>query len=85
MALGEIEALLQQAMGLHAETIGSSSVARAVQGRMTACGGIDMRAYYELLTASPLELQELIETVIVPETWFFRDAEAVRIWIELVA
>ena len=76
MALGEIEALLQQAMGLHAETIGSSSVARAVQGRMTACGGIDMHAYYELLTASPLELQELIETVIVPETWFFRDAEA---------
>ena len=76
MALREIEALLQQAMGLHAETIGSSSVARAVQGRMTACGGLDVDAYYGLLTASPQELQELIETVIVPETWFFRDPEA---------
>lgn len=76
MALREIEALLQQVMGLHAETIGSSSVARAVQGRMTACGGLDVDAYYELLAASPQELQELIETVIVPETWFFRDPEA---------
>ena len=43
---------------------------------MTACGGLDVDAYYELLTASPPELQELIETVIVPETWFFRDPEA---------
>ena len=76
MALREIEALLQQVMGLHAETIGSSSVARAVQGRMTACGGVDIQVYYELLTASPQELQELIEGVIVPETWFFRDPEA---------
>lgn len=76
MALPEIEALLQQVMGLHAETIGSSSVARAVQRRMTACGGLDVDAYAQLLTASPLELKELIETVIVPETWFFRDPEA---------
>jgi chemotaxis protein methyltransferase WspC len=76
MALPEIEALLQQVMGLNAETIGSSSVARAVQGRMTACGVVDAYAYYELVTASPRELQELIESVIVPETWFFRDPEA---------
>ena len=76
MVLREIEALLQQVMGLHAETIGSSSVARAVQSRMTACGGLDVDAYYERLTASPPELQELIEAVIVPETWFFRDPEA---------
>ena len=76
MALPEIETLLQQVMGLHAETIGSSSVARAVQGRMTACGVADAHDYCDLLTASPRELQELIETVIVPETWFFRDPEA---------
>src|SRR5262245_53661722 len=76
MALQEIEALLQQVMGLSAETIGSSSVERAVQGRMTACGVVDAYAYHERLTSSPRELQELIETVIVPETWFFRDPEA---------
>ena len=76
MALREIEVLLQQVMGLHAETIGSSSVARAVQGRMTACGLVDADDYYERLAASQRELQELIETVIVPETWFFRDPEA---------
>lgn len=72
----EIEALLQQVMGLHAETIGSSSVARAVQARMTACGAASEDDYLERLTASPRELQELIEIVTVPETWFFRDPEA---------
>jgi chemotaxis protein methyltransferase WspC len=28
------------------------------------------------VSASPVELQELIEAIVVPETWFFRDREA---------
>jgi chemotaxis protein methyltransferase WspC len=76
MAVRGIEDLLQQVTGLHAETIGSSSVERAVQARMTACGAASIDDYMDRLTASPRELQELIEVVIVPETWFFRDPEA---------
>ena len=76
MGVSEIQTLLQQVMGLHAETIGSSSIERAVQARMMACGAASVDDYMDRLTASPREVQELIEVVIVPETWFFRDPEA---------
>ena len=76
MALSEIEALLQRTMGLNAETIGSSAVERAVNARMAVCGAPNVDDYVELLTSSPSEQQELVEVVIVPETWFFRDPEA---------
>jgi chemotaxis protein methyltransferase WspC len=33
-------------------------------------------AYWQLLNASPDERQALVEGVVVPETWFFRDREA---------
>ena len=33
-------------------------------------------AYWDLLLRSREELQHLIETVVVPETWFFRDPQA---------
>ncbi|GAB2921974.1 hypothetical protein GCM10027093_71170 [Paraburkholderia jirisanensis] len=37
-------------------------------------GALD--AYWQLLTASPEERQVLVELIVVPETWFFRDREA---------
>lgn len=72
----EFENLLKQTMGLDAASVGSSTIENAVQVRMTDCGLNDMLAYMELVRASATELQALIETVVVPETWFFRDREA---------
>jgi chemotaxis protein methyltransferase WspC len=63
-------------MGLDAVSIGTASIERAVQQRLAACGLTDTDAYLERVRASTDELQELIEAVIVPETWFFRDREA---------
>lgn len=76
MVHAEFESLLKQTMGLHAASIGSAAIERAVQARVSACGLDDARAYWELVRASATELQALIETVVVPETWFFRDREA---------
>ena len=76
MATSKIEALLKEAMGLDAASIGSSCVERAVQVRSVACGAANVSDYWERLRASPGELQEIIELVVVPETWFFRDREA---------
>jgi chemotaxis protein methyltransferase WspC len=73
--LQDIEALLRQKIGLEANSIGSSAIDRAVRQRMAECGLPDMPAYLMRLQTSPQELDELIETVIVPETWFFRDRE----------
>jgi chemotaxis protein methyltransferase WspC len=75
-AAAKIEALLKQAMGLHAASIGSASVERAVRVRLAACGAATMADYWERLRNSRGELQELIEVVVVPETWFSRDREA---------
>ncbi|MEA3173636.1 MAG: chemotaxis protein methyltransferase WspC [Gammaproteobacteria bacterium] len=71
-----LESLLQQAMGLDVMSIGTSAVERAVQARMQACNRSDMQAYVELVRASGAELQQLIETIVVPETWFGRDPQA---------
>jgi chemotaxis protein methyltransferase WspC len=67
-----IEKHLNQAMGLDAQSIGHPAVERAVRIRMAACG-LDEQAYWQQLLASASETQELIEAVVIPETWFFRD------------
>ena len=76
MLLAEFENLLKQAMGLDAASIGSRSIARAVQKRLAECKLEGLREYWKLVSTSESERQELIEAVVVPETWFFRDREA---------
>jgi chemotaxis protein methyltransferase WspC len=63
-------------MGLDASTIGVSTVESAVTARLTALGIDDRHAYWMLVHTSSTELQALIEAVVVPETWFFRNREA---------
>jgi chemotaxis protein methyltransferase WspC len=75
MAYTELKRLLKEATGLDAASIGSSAVERAAQAR-AAAHAIDARSYLELVRISATELQALIEAVVVPETWFFRDREA---------
>lgn len=76
MPFQAIEQILNRSMGLDVASIGASAVARAVQTRMSARQLVQPAAYLEELRASPLELQALVETVVVPETWFFREREA---------
>jgi chemotaxis protein methyltransferase WspC len=72
----ELEDLLKVEMGLNAASIGSSAIERAVQERLLICKVIDANAYCEFVRGSAAELQELIEAIVVPETWFFRDRDA---------
>jgi chemotaxis protein methyltransferase WspC len=76
MGLAALEGLLKASMGLSAVSIGSAAIARAVQERLAACNLGDSLAYLERVRASGTELQALIEAVVVPETWFFRDRHA---------
>jgi chemotaxis protein methyltransferase WspC len=75
MADFEIEALLQKVMGLKVTSIGKSTLDRSVQKRMKKLSIKDKDAYLDTLKTSALELKELIEEVVIPETWFFRDHE----------
>ena len=74
--LHKIAALLGEVTGLDATSVGPSALDRAVRDRMRAQGTPDPDSYQALLIAQAGELQELIETIVIPETWFFRDREA---------
>lgn len=75
MVQAAIETILRQKIGLDANSIGSRTIARAVEQRRLACGLSDLTSYLRRLQTSAQELEALIETVVVPETWFFRDKE----------
>ena len=66
---------LAEYSGISAGIIGHHSLQRAVGKRLEATGLDDSEAYLELLLVSPQEQQNLVELVVVPETWFFRDRQ----------
>lgn len=72
----DFSAALKRKMGLDSGSIGSAAIERAVRHRMQAAGSDDEQDYLALLQTSPAEMQQLIEAVIVPETWFFRYPES---------
>ncbi|MFC0131623.1 methyltransferase [Massilia eurypsychrophila] len=63
--------LLQRVSGLD---LSEQVVERALRERMAHCGVTDSAAYLQQL--SPAELAALIELVVVPESWMFRDSGA---------
>jgi len=73
-----IEAMLSERIGLDPETVGSTLIPRAVKLRMIELGLRDVDGYAALLGGSETELQALIEEVVVPESWFFRDEAPFR-------
>jgi chemotaxis protein methyltransferase WspC len=84
VAFTEIAALLKEKMGLDAESIGVAAVERAVRERLAAREMADAQLYWKELRASEQELQELIEAIVVPETWFFRDPAAFGALVRVV-
>jgi chemotaxis protein methyltransferase WspC len=68
-----VESLLRERTGISADLIGN--LAGCVSRRMHANGIDDEGRYLSLLSGSGTEQEELIEEVLVPETWFFRDSE----------
>lgn len=85
MPLNAIEILLHDSIGLHSSTVGSNTIRQAVNIRMRACHAQAMDDYLDIIKNSSTEMRALIEAVIVPETWFFRDLNpfvAFSIWVE---
>lgn len=80
-----IEALLKQKTGLDAAVFASDTLTKAVQARMVQCGITERSTYLQQLHQSVQELEALIEAVIVPETWFFRDREPFILLQQIVA
>lgn len=84
MNFARFEHLLERTMGLNAASIGVAAIERAVRARIRACKLEDADIYWAQVRQSPEELQELIESVVVPETWFFRDPQAFKAMVRVV-
>lgn len=73
MSLARIEQTLKERIGLHAGTVGRTAISSAVGRRMAVLDIGEVHNYCEYVLSRTEELSELIETVVIPETWFFRD------------
>lgn len=71
-------------MGLDAATIGSSSLQRTIRLRMKAVGAERVEDYEHLIVTSAAEWNQLVEAVVVTETWFFRDRQAFAAMTDMV-
>jgi chemotaxis protein methyltransferase WspC len=79
MLTEQIALSLQRATGL---ALAPATVERAIRQRMKQCAISRTDAYLARFNQDGEELSALIELVIVPETWLFRDPEAFRAAVE---
>ena len=68
-----IEELLGQEIGLDPASIGQRTLARAIKRRIKVTGDADEAAYTRRLRAERAEVQQLIEEVVVRNSWFYRE------------
>jgi chemotaxis protein methyltransferase WspC len=78
-----IEERLRQAIGLDPSSLGPNLIESLVSQRMNRLGLRDVGEYKRLLERSAHEWSELVESVVVTETWFFRDHEPFRAFAQL--
>lgn len=69
----EIIQLVERKIGLKPNSVSSLIWDWVVTERMNRCHIYTVKEYLQLLNTSASELQELVELVVIPETWFFRD------------
>lgn len=68
--------LIHEKSGIDEQTIGRLSYTQAIKACMEQHGIEDLNEYLKLVEQTPDEIDRLIEEIIVPETWFFREENA---------
>ena len=68
-----IEKILTDTLGLELASMGKGFLERTREGLLKKSGCSSLEDYVGLLKSSPEEKEKIIEAVVVPETWFFRD------------
>ncbi len=71
-----IEQLLAKKIGLGPDKLGQRQLMKAVTSRQKACGIDNVSDYLKRLQSSAHECQELVEQIVIRETWFFRHRQA---------
>jgi chemotaxis protein methyltransferase WspC len=72
----EVCQLLRERAGMDPELFGVQGIVYALNKRVAASGTESPQDYVNRLKSDTAEFQELLEDLLVPETWMFRDALA---------
>ncbi|MGK7930524.1 MAG: CheR family methyltransferase [Microcystaceae cyanobacterium] len=71
-----IKQLIAKKIGFGPDKVGQRQLMKAVTSRQKACGINNVSDYLKKLQSSAYELQELVEQIVIKETWFFRHQQA---------
>jgi chemotaxis protein methyltransferase WspC len=85
MNLAPVMDLLRQRIGLEPDSLGATTLSRAVRARMRALGLTTGEDYAARLVGDWEQFQLLLADVAVPETWFFRGGQVFAHLAERVA
>ncbi len=77
-AYGEVEKLLSDTIGFDPEVMGRKVIESEIDSLVKALQVDNVGFYVKELMSGGEELGRLIERIVVPETWFFRDRECFR-------
>jgi chemotaxis protein methyltransferase WspC len=83
-SLNTIKQLLKREIGLDAATVGEATIKKILDQRMRACKLHNLDDYSKLLITDKSELTALLETAVIPETWFFRDIRPFSIILDCI-
>ncbi len=72
-AMAQIKQLLGKRIGVIADTLGPEAVEKAVAKRCEKIPCKDVKHYRDVLSQKDSEIGNLIDEIVVPESWFFRD------------
>jgi chemotaxis protein methyltransferase WspC len=61
--------------GMSPEILGDHALRRAITKRLSATASQDSESYCSILLTSEAEQDALVDLLVVPETWFFRDRQ----------
>ncbi len=73
LSLDPIEAIVRDRVGFDLQSLGEQNLRRAVSARLATLRIPDTGAYAKRLSCDHTEFETLVEALLVPETWFFRD------------
>ena len=79
-----IEDRLRETIALDAASVGPSLIQRAVRQGMRSLGLKRPEDYLRYLENSRAEWRDLVESVVITETWFFREPEPIAALVRLV-
>lgn len=84
-AMAQIKQLLGKRIGVIADTLGPEAVEKAVAKRCEKIPCRDIAHYRNVLLQKNSEIGNLIDEIVVPESWFFRDTVPFQCLAQAVA